>query len=161
MAALGLLVLRGALATILVAHGSHILFGAFAGPGIGAGGLTASSAYFSTVGLSPGFAFAVLAGAIQVVGGVCIAAGFMTRAAAAGVITLLALEAWKTQWRWGFFLNWLATPSQGHGIEFSVLLIGALSCLVLGGAGDWSLDGRRAHSAASRASARARLRTRG
>ncbi|MCC7008220.1 MAG: DoxX family protein [Acidobacteria bacterium] len=161
MVAPGLLIVRLTLATVLIAHGCHTLFGFFSGPGVGPGGLSASAAFFTTMGLSPGFAFAVLAGLVRLAGGMLIAIGWFTRPASAGIVTLVAIEAWRAQWRWGFFLNWMLEPTQGHGVEFSVLLIGALTGLVLTGAGDWSFDGRRAESAASRASARARLRTRG
>jgi hypothetical protein len=41
-------------------------------------------------------------------------------------------------------------------MEFSILIIGALACLFLAGPGEWSLDGRRQHSAARRAAGRAR-----
>jgi uncharacterized membrane protein YphA (DoxX/SURF4 family) len=43
-------------------------------------------------------------------------------------------------------------------MEFSILMIGALTALALSGAGDWSIDGRRATTAATRAAGRARLR---
>jgi uncharacterized membrane protein YphA (DoxX/SURF4 family) len=62
--------------------------------------------------------------------------------------------------RWGFFLNWRLDPTRGHGMEFSLLLIGGLACLCVTGAGRWSIDGVRSRSAAARAAGRARLRAR-
>jgi len=160
MTALGLAILRVTLAVVLVAHGAHILFGAFAGSAVGAGGLSQSAAYFDGIGLSPGFLMALLAGGIQFLGGVLVAAGWLTRWAALSVIGYLCLAVWKDHARWGFFINWIRDPTWGHGFEFSFALAGALLCLVFAGAGEWSIDGLRAQTAASRAAGRARLRGR-
>jgi putative oxidoreductase len=161
MPGLALLVLRLTIATILIAHGAHILFGTFSSPNVGMGGLSAMAATLATAGVRPAFPLAVLTGVVHLAGGALIAIGFMTRAAAFLVAVLFGVQVWRVEWRWGFFMNWVLHPAQGHGIEFSLLLLGVLVCLVVGGAGEWSFDGRRAHSAAARASARARLRTRG
>jgi putative oxidoreductase len=161
MLAPGLLVLRLTLAVLFVAHGSNQWFGSFSDSGIGAGGLAATAARFSAVGLDPGMPMAIFAGGIQIAAGLLMGLGALTRWAALGLIAYLALDAWKAHLPWGFFLNWTLEPNRGHGIEHAVLLTGALTCLVLAGGGDLSIDGRRARSAASRASARARLRTRG
>jgi putative oxidoreductase len=158
MNAAGLLALRLAVATLLVAHGAHQLFGMFGGPGVGPGGLSPTAARFSALGLEPGFLLAVLSGTIQFAAGLLISIGLLTRWAAIAVLVYLGIVIWRIQMQWGFFANWVMTPSQGHGIELSLVLAGALVCLALAGAGDWSIDGRRARVAAARASGRARLR---
>jgi len=160
MTAIGLLALRLTAAISLIAHGSHQLFGAFAGPGVGVGGLSATAARFAALGLDPGYPLAVVAGGLQLLAGGLIAIGLLTRWASLAVIVYLVFVAWKDQLRWGFFLNWTLDPMRGQGVEHSVVLGGALLCLVLAGAGDFSIDGRRAKVAAARASGRARLRTR-
>jgi uncharacterized membrane protein YphA (DoxX/SURF4 family) len=58
----------------------------------------------------------------------------------------------------GFFLNWTLTPGRGHGMEYNLVLIGALLCLMLTGPGALSVDELQSHSAASRAAGRARAR---
>lgn len=160
MTGLGLAFLRLTVAVLLVAHGSHQLFGAFAAPGLGPGGLRATAAHFDALGLTPGFVLAALVGTIQLMGGGLIAVGWLARWAAAAAMACFGIEIWKAQLRWGFFMNWTVEPGRGHGIEYSLLIGGALLCLVLAGAGEFSVDGLRTRSAASRASARARLRTR-
>jgi uncharacterized membrane protein YphA (DoxX/SURF4 family) len=45
-------------------------------------------------------------------------------------------------------------------MEYAVVMIAALVCLTLAGSGEWSIDGVRSRSAASRAAGRARLRDR-
>ena len=158
MNAAGLLVLRLVVAVVLVVHGSHQLFGTFAGPALGPGGLTTTAARFTTLGLEPGYPLAVMAGAIQLVAGALIGVGLLTRWASLAVVLYLGIIIWKDQYRWGWFANWMIDPERGHGVEISAVLIGALVCLALAGAGEWSFDGRRVRAAAARASGRARLR---
>jgi putative oxidoreductase len=158
MAGFGLVVLRLVLAAVFAAHGAHILFGALAAPGIGVGGLQATAAQYGALGLHPELLLAILAGLVQLLGGVMLACGWLTRWAAAALIIYLGIGIWKEHYRWGFFLNWLGAAGRGQGVEYSVVLIGALVCLIIAGAGDWSLDGYQTNSAAKRAAGRARLR---
>jgi putative oxidoreductase len=158
MVSLGLLVLRLAAGAVLVAHGAHKLFGAFAGPGIGPGGLTNTAAYFTSLGLEPGFPLAVLAGIVQFAGGLLLITGFLARWAAIAVLGYMAIGIWKEHAKWGFFLNWIGDSGRANGMEYSILFAGVLFCLAVTGAGDWSIDGRREVRAASRAAGRARLR---
>jgi putative oxidoreductase len=158
MAGLGLVVLRLALAAVFVAHGAHKLFGVWGDPGVGPGGLQITASQYAALGLHPEFLLAVLAGVTQLVGGLLLGLGYFTRWAAAAIVIYLGVGAWKAHLQWGFFLNWIGTSGRGHGIEYSVALAGALVCLMLTGAGDWSLDGLRASSTAARAAGRARLR---
>ena len=158
MTAAGLLVLRLAVALVLLAHGAHQLFGLFAGPGLGPGGLAATAARFDAIGLQPGYPLAAIAATIQLVAGALVAMGVLTRWASIAAALYLGLLIWKDQWQWGFFVNWMIEAGRGHGVEQSLVLLGALVCLALAGAGDWSIDGWRARAAASRSSGRARLR---
>ncbi len=158
MIGLGLVVLRLALATVFIAHGAHILFGLWPGPGIGTGGLDLTSQSFSAIGLTPAFPLAVLVGVIELAGGILLAIGWFTRIAAPLLAIITCVAIWKTQWAYGFFLNWTGVADRGQGYEYSVLLLGALVCLALTGGGEWSIDGRREASHASLQAGRARLR---
>ncbi len=158
MTSLGLAILRLALAVVFVAHGAHKLFGVWSGPGIGPGGLANTAKYFASIDLQPAYVLAALAGVAQLVGGFLIGLGALTRYSAVAGLTYLGIGMWKAHWKWGLFLNWANDPSRGQGIEYSLVLVGALVCLLLAGPGDWSIDGRRASSRASRAAGRARLR---
>jgi putative oxidoreductase len=161
MTSAGLLVLRLVLAVVLVAHGGHVLFGLGAGGGLGQGGLEVAAARFARAGLEPGFVIAVIAGLVQFAGGVLIGLGLLVRWAAVAVSALLGLIMWRGHAPWGWFLNWTVDPTRGHGMEWSLLLIGALACLALTGPGDWSFDGSRSRQRAARAAGRARLRGHG
>ena len=160
MTAIGLAILRLTLAVVLAIHGAHILFGFWGGPGVGPGGLSPTAARFASIGLEPGVYMAALAGGIQLVGGLLLAIGFLTRWAAAAVLGYLAISSWKQHAPWGFFLNWVNDPTRGHGMEYAIVLMSALLLFVLAGGGDFSVDGRRSESAAARAAGRARLRHR-
>ena len=158
MAGLGLLLLRLALAVVFVAHGANILFGTWPGPGVGPGGLQFTADRYAAIGLHPEFLLAVLAGATQLIGGLLIGAGLMTRVASGALLLFLGIGVWEEHLQWGFFLNWIQAPQRGHGIEYSLILSAALLCFVLTGGGDWSVDGRRMNTKVSRAAGRARLR---
>ena len=158
MAGLGLIVLRLVLVVVFVAHGANVLFGAWAGPGIGPGGLQFTASQYAALGLHPELLLAVLAGATQLIGGLLIGLGLLTRIASAAILLYLGIGMWTEHLQWGFFLNWIHAAHQGHGVEYSATLAGALICLMVMGGGDWSVDGQRATSRAARAAGRARLR---
>ena len=155
---LGLVALRLALAAVFVAHGANKLFGLWAGPGIGVGGLDLTAQFFSAVSLTPAFPLAVLVGILETLGGVLLAVGWFTRIVAPALTIVMGVAIWKVHAANGFFLNWTGAADRGQGYEYSVMLVGALVCLTLTGAGDWSIDGRREATRASREAGRARLR---
>ena len=152
--AYGPAVLRLALGAVFIAHGAQKLFGIWGG-----GGLEGTAAGFAQTGLQPSYFLAILAGVAEFGGGLLLVIGALTVPSAI-VLTLTMLVAmWKVHLANGFFLNWTNTPGQGHGVEYNIALIGGLVCLALTGPGAFSVDGRRAESAAAEAAGRARLRT--
>lgn len=146
-------VLRLAVGAIFIAHGAQKLFGAWGGDGLSG---TASS--FDALGLSPAFPLAAVVAILEFAGGIMLVAGALTRLASILLLGVTALTMWTAHRPHGFFLNWALAPDRGHGYEFHLLLVGALLCLVLAGAGALSVDDARARSAASDAAGRARLR---
>jgi putative oxidoreductase len=158
MAGFGLCVLRLAVAVMFVAHGSHNLFGMWPGPGVGPGGLQSTAAQYAGFGLHPEFLLATLAGITMLVSGLLLGFGLLTRWAALSLVIYESIGIWKEHWKWGFFLNWTNASGRGHGVEYSMVLVAALVCVIVSGAGSWSLDGRRASHRASGAAGRARLR---
>jgi putative oxidoreductase len=158
MAGLGLCVLRLVLAVVFVAHGAHKLFGSWPGPGIGPGGLEDTAKQYAALGLPSASLLAILSGVIQFAGGILVGAGLLTRSAALALLAYIGLGVYLEHFKWGFFLNWTRHAQQGLGIEYSLVLAGALICLLFTGGGEWSIDGRRSQSQAQRAAGRARLR---
>lgn len=161
MAPAGLLLLRVAIAIVLATHASHWLFGWFAGSGMGAGGLTATSLYFAAAGVGPAFGFVAVCGALQLAGALLLLVGWFTRIAGSVLIAVEILKISFDSARWGFFLNWSLDPTRGHGMEFGFLLLAALGCLTLIGGGEWSIDAVRARANEALAAGRARVRVRG
>jgi putative oxidoreductase len=158
MASIGLIFVRLAVATVLFAHGAHTLFGTFASPGIGPGGIDHTTTQFAALGLQPASIFAVAAGLAQLLGAIMILAGWYTRWGAGANFLYLLVGVWKEHAQWGLFLNWVNEPGRGHGIEYSLVFASILLFLAIAGPGDYSIDGRQARYVASRAAGRARLR---
>lgn len=158
MSAIGLALLRLALAVVCLAHGTHTLFGWWSNGGIGPGGLTQAAAYLAAAGLKPAFPLAVLSAVAEVVSGVLLVFGWFTRIAAIIQIVDIGIGMWTMHLKWGFFLNYTNDPMRGHGVEYWIVMLAALACLALTGPGALSIDGRRANRAAARAAGRARLR---
>ena len=152
--AYGPAVLRLALGAVFIAHGAQKLFGIWGGTG-----LTGTAAGFSQIGLEPAYAMAILGGVIEFGGGVLLVLGALTVPSSILLTLTMLVAMWKVHLPNGFFLNWTITPGQGHGYEYNLALIGGLVCLALTGPGAFSIDGRRAESAAAEAAGRARLRT--
>jgi len=124
---LGLLLLRTGIGGLVAAHGAQKLFGAFGGNGIEG---TARS--FEANGFEPGRPHALAAGLGELVGGISLAIGLGTPAAAATVAGTMAVAASSTAHR-GFF-------NAKGGFEFpGSLSLGAAS-LALMGPGRLSFD---------------------
>jgi putative oxidoreductase len=155
---LGLVALRLALSVVFVAHGANKLFGLWAGPGIGVGGPDMTAQFFAALQLNPAFALAVLVGIAETFGGILLAIGWFTRFVSPILAVVMGVAIWKVHLANGFFLNWAGVADRGQGYEFNLILIGALVCLTLTGAGEWSIDGQREATRASRQAGRARLR---
>src|SRR5438309_313443 len=78
----------------LVMHGYPKLFGATA----------ANAAFFEQAGFRPGMVWAIVVGLTETVGGLCLAAGFLTRLVAAPILIFL-LTAITYHWQFGFYWN--------------------------------------------------------
>ena len=147
--------MRVALGAVFIAHGAQKLFGIWGGAG-----LDGTAAGFAQIGLQPSYVLALISGIVEFGGGILLVLGALTVPAAIVLTITMLVAAWKVHLANGFFLNWANTPGQGHGYEYSLTLIAALVSLALTGPGAFSVDGRRAESAAAEAAGRARLRTR-
>jgi putative oxidoreductase len=145
LAVYGPTVLRVTLALVFIAHGAQKLFGIWGGAG-----LPGTAAYVAQLGLEPSYWIAVLVGGIEFGGGLMLLAGVYTFGAAALLVLQLAAAIWFVHRHDGFFAPF--------GYELHLTRISALVCLMLTGAGAFSLDGRRASHAAAAAAGRARIR---
>lgn len=130
----GLVVLRLGLALVFIAHGGQKLFGWFGGAG-----LEASLAHFEQA-LGIPMAAGLLAMVAEFFGGVGVLLGVLTRVAALGLTTVMAVAMFKVHLPHGFFLNWSCVPELGHGLEFNLALAAMSLTLVITGPGRFSID---------------------
>jgi len=153
MESYGPAVLRLAVGAMFVAHGMQKLFAVWGG-----GGLSGTAAYFASLGLSPAYPLAVAVGVIEFAGGLLLLAGAFTRYVSVPLAAIMTAAIWTAHLPHGFFINWPLAAGRGHGVEFHLVVLGALVCLMLSGPGALSYDHARARSAEADAAGRARLR---
>lgn len=134
------LVLRLALAVVMLPHGAQKLLGWFGGYGwTGTMGFLTDS-----VGLPTPVAAGVIL--LEAFGPLLLLAGLLTRPIALGFAALMAGAIATVHAQHGFFMNW-SGAQQGEGFEFHLLAIGIALALTLQGAGSLSLDRRLAAKA--------------
>jgi putative oxidoreductase len=129
---IGLTILRIALGVIFIAHGSQKFFLL---------GIPAITAGFAQSGIPVASFMAPFIASVELLGGIGLVAGFLTRLAALGIaFTMLGAMSF-VHIKGGFFL-----PT---GIEYTVALLSASIALILMGPGSFSLDALVARRATS------------
>jgi putative oxidoreductase len=106
----------------LISHGYPKLFGA----------TMANAAFFESAGFRPGLLWAIVVGLTEVVGGLCLAAGLFTRAAAVPILIFMA-SAVVYHSRFGFYWN-------ARGFEYPLFWALVVFHFLVHGGGRWSLD---------------------
>lgn len=129
-----LTVIRIALGSMIVAHGSQKMLGLFGGYGF-AGTMNAMT---TQMGIPAVFAF--LAIVAEFFGGLGLITGTLSRVAAFGVGTTMAVAMFKVHLANGFFMNWFGNQ-KGEGIEFFILALGLAAAIMIRGGGALSVDG--------------------
>jgi putative oxidoreductase len=119
--------LRIGMGAILFPHGCQKLFGWFGGAGLDRFGQI-----FGQLGYQPGWFWAAVVGTTEVVGGLLLAFGLFTRAAALALTIFMINAVWTTSAK-GFF--W----TQG-GAEYSGLILLVVLVFLIRGGGPCSLD---------------------
>jgi putative oxidoreductase len=114
---------------MFIGHGTQKLFGWFDGPGI-----EGTTGMMGKLGLAPAKTNAYAASLSETVGGVGIALGAFTPAAAASLIGTMVTAIRTVHLQNGFW-------STGGGYEYNLTIIAALLLIVDGGPGAFSIDG--------------------
>src|SRR5438093_4811227 len=94
---IGLLILRLVVGVTLAAHGAQKLFGWFGGYGIAGTGQ-----FLEQLGFRPGRLHAAQAGIAELLGGLFLATGLLTPAAAAAVVAVMVVAAVSAHLKNGF-----------------------------------------------------------
>jgi len=124
----GLTVVRILVGIIFVAHGGQKLFGLFGGYG-----LAGTAQYMESLGLTPGYVMASLAGGAEFFGGVALIIGLLARPAAVALIFMTLVAIFSVHIHNGLFMA-------NNGFEFALALVGALIAILIEGPGRLSLD---------------------
>lgn len=125
---IGLFLLRVITGLTLAAHGAQKLFGWFGGPG-----LDSTAQFFEVLGFPPGRRHALMAGLVEIGGGLLLALGLITPFAAATIVSVMLVGAVSVHVKNGFF-------AQNGGYEYALLLGVAALALSFTGPGSLSLD---------------------
>ena len=131
-ASLAPILLRLAVAAVILPHGLQKTFGWFGGYGP-----KATLGYFNSIGVPTLLGALVIAA--EVLGPLALVAGAGTRIAALVLAAVMAVAALRVHAVHGFFMNWGGTQ-KGEGLEFFVVLVAAAVALVVTGAGALSVD---------------------
>jgi putative oxidoreductase len=126
---IGLLLIHTVVGLLVAAHGSQKLLG-----WLGGQGLEGTARYLESLGLVPGKPLAAAAGASELIGGLLLAAGFLTPAAAALVAAPMVVAARTQHANRG---PWIVEGGWEYVLTVGTVAIG----LAFNGPGRWSLDG--------------------
>lgn len=115
---------------ILMPHGAQKLFGWFGG-----GGVAGTAGFFSNIGLEPAVPLVILVGLVELVGGLFLAVGFLTRFVAAAIAIELFVATFTVHLANGFFWG-------KGGVEYPLLWALLAVGIFLRGADNLSVDQR-------------------
>ena len=129
-----LMLLRLATGIMILPHGLQKAFGMFGGGGI------SGTVEFLNGGLHIPVLLVYLAIAAEILGGVGLILGVLTRVAAFAVLCNMVIGVLMVHLPNGFFMNWSGTQ-KGEGVEFHLLAVSILLVIMVRGAGAFSIDG--------------------
>lgn len=122
-----LLVLRGFLGAMILAHGYNKIFRG--------GKLAGTARWFESIGMKSGRANAFMAAASEVGSGLMLILGFATPIAAGALVALMVVAIVSVHRFNGFFVF-----NKGQGVEYCAMVIVAALAAATFGAGRYSLD---------------------
>ncbi len=125
---LGYPLIRFITGLILMPHGAGKLFGWFGGRGI-----DGTAAGFAKMGLEPALPLAYVVGMTEFFGGLLVAIGLLTRPAAIGIVTIMAVAISEVHLKNGFFWG-------SGGFEYPLLWGIVALAIVFRGGGALSVD---------------------
>ncbi len=125
---LSLLILQLGVGLTFAAHGAQKVFGWWGGPG-----LANWEGAMQRMGFRPARLFAVVSAGVELVGGLLLAAGFLTPFVAAVLLAQTVVIIGQVHWANGFF-------STKSGFEFPLLLGVGAAAIGLGGPSAVSVD---------------------
>jgi putative oxidoreductase len=128
-----LTVARVVLALVFLGHGTQKVFGWFGGLGFS----QTLAVFEQTMGIPP--ALTMMAMTAEVLGGLGLLAGLLTRMAASGVLVVMLVAPIANGLYVRFFMNWTGRNA-GEGFEYHLLAMALILGVLVHGGGAWSLD---------------------
>lgn len=128
---IGRLLLRAAVGSFFIGHGTQKLFGWFGGRG-----LKSTAEGFEAMGLKPGTVHAAAGGAAETLGGAGLLLGYRTPLASAGIVSVMLTAINRVHLKNG---PW----ASNGGYEYNAVLVAAAVSLAESGPGVLSLDALR------------------
>ena len=122
------LALRVPVGIIFATHGAQKLFGAFGGYG-----LEGTGQFFESIGLTPGYLMALLAGGAEFLGGLALILGLLVRPSALVLAFTMLIAIVTVHLDKGLFMA-------NNGYEFGLALLAISVALVFSGGGRFSVD---------------------
>lgn len=124
----GITILRIVLGVVFMAHGSQKLFGMFGGYG-----LEGTGKFMASLGLTPGYFMALLAGLGEFVGGLFLTMGLLARVAGLTTLIVSIVAMLSVHISKGFFMS-------SGGIEYVLILAAASIAILVEGGGKLAVD---------------------
>lgn len=115
---------------IFMAHGGQKLFAWFGGYG-----LEGTGKWMESIGLTPGFIMALLAGSAEFFGGALIIIGFLTRPTSLVLALTMIIAIFSVHINNGLFMS-------NNGYEYTLALLAITLALAIQGGGKLSLDAK-------------------
>jgi putative oxidoreductase len=122
------LILRAPIGLILAAHGAQKLFAWFGGYG-----LEGTGQWMASIGLTPGYLMALMAGSAEFFGGLALLLGLLTRPAAVVSAFAMLVAIFTVHIDNGLFVS-------NNGYEYALTLFVLLIAVAAQGAGRLSID---------------------
>mgnify|MGYP003338499264 FL=1 len=131
------LIARLTLGLVMFPHGAQKALGWFGGYGY------SGTMDFFTGTMHIPAVFAFLAIAAEFAGSIALVFGALSRVAALGIASVMAVAIATTHASQGFFMNWTGAQ-KGEGFEYHLLVLGLALIVLVWGGGKASVDGRLA-----------------
>lgn len=127
-----LTILRLVLGIVFFVHGAQKAFGWFGGYGY-----AGTMGFFTQMGIPT--VFGILAIAAELLGGIGLIVGLLSRIAAFGILCNMLVAVFLVHIHVGFFMNWTGAQ-KGEGYEYHLLAAVMALTVVISGAGALSAD---------------------
>ena len=124
---LALLLLRGIVGIVMLAHGLNHVFGG--------GKIEGTAGWFESLGMRPGRLHAWLASLTEIEAGALLLVGLLTPLAAAATVGVMLVALITNHLTNGFFIF---RPGEGYEYVLTLTVLGFVIALI--GPGEWSLD---------------------